>query len=141
MAKSDCAPGRVVGIALLIFELQQNRDMVRAQTRAEISSELTGLLSQVAGDPLLANLVRRADDGEALPLDEQKQDGHRSAAMFRYFENVHYQYRQDLDDESEFFAHRDAWRVFFNRLKALRKIGAIFELSFRLNSGPKSIAC
>lgn len=103
----------LLGIALLVFELQQNRQMVRAQTRAEISSELTSLLSQVAGDPQLANLVRRADNGDDLTPDEEKQYGHRSAAMFRYFENVHYQFRQGLYDESEYFAHRGAWRAFF----------------------------
>lgn len=107
----------LIGIALLVFELQQNRQMVRAQTRAEISSELTNLLSQVAGDPQLASLIRRADNGEELTPDEANQYGHRSAAMFRYFENVHYQFRQGLYDESEYFAHKDAWRVFFAKSK------------------------
>jgi hypothetical protein len=107
----------LTGIALLVFELQQNRQMVRAQTRTEISSELTNLLSQVAGDPQLANLIRRADSGEDLTPDEAKQYGHRSAAMFRYFENVHYQFRQGLYDESEYFAHKDAWRMFFANSK------------------------
>lgn len=111
----------LVGIALLVFELQQNRQMVRAQTRAEISSELTNLLSQVAGDPQLANLIRRADNGEDLTPDEAKQYGHRSAAMFRYFENVHYQFRQGLYDESEYFAHRNAWRIFFANSKTAAK--------------------
>ena len=103
----------LAGIALLIFELQQNRAMIRAQTRSEISRELTSLLSQVATNPQLANLVRRADNGDELSPDEEKQYGHRSAALFRFFENVHYQYRQGLYDESEFQAHRKAWREFF----------------------------
>ena len=107
----------LIGIALLVFELQQNRQIVRAQTRAEISSELTNLLSQVAGDPQLANLIRRADNGDDLTPDEAKQYAHRSAAMFRYFENVHYQFRQGLYDESEYLAHKDAWRVFFANSK------------------------
>jgi hypothetical protein len=111
----------LTGIALLVFELHQNRQMVRAQTRAEISSELTNLLSQVAGDPQLANLIRRADNGEDLTPDEDKQYGHRSAAMFRYFENVHYQFRQGLYDEAEYFAHKDAWRVFFAKSKTAAK--------------------
>ena len=77
----------LIGIALLVFELHQNRQMVRAQTRAEISGELTDLLSQVAGDSHLANLIRRADNGEDPTPDEATQYGHRSAAMFRQFEN------------------------------------------------------
>jgi hypothetical protein len=107
----------LIGIALLVFELKQNRQIVRAQTRAEISSELTNLLSQVAGDPQLANLIRRADNGDDLTPDEAKQYAHRSAAMFRYFENVHYQFRQGLYDESEYFAHKGAWSVFFANSK------------------------
>ncbi len=103
----------LVGIGVLIFELQQNREMARAQTRTEISSELTNLLSQVATNPQLASLVRRADNGDELTPDEEKQYGHRSAAFFRFFENVHYQYRQGLYDEFEYQAHRSAWRAFF----------------------------
>jgi hypothetical protein len=111
----------LIGIALLVFELQQNQQIVRAQTRAEISSELINLLSQVAGDPQLANLIRRADNGEELTPDEVQQYGHRSASMFRYFENVHYQFRQGLYDESEYLAHKDAWKVFFNKSKTAAK--------------------
>ena len=103
----------LAGIGLLIFELEQNREMARAQTRSQISSELVSLLSQVASDPQLANLVRRADNGEELSPDEEKQYAHRSAAMFRFFENVHYQYRNGLYDEFEYQAHRDAWQAFF----------------------------
>lgn len=101
--------------------------MVRAQTRAEISSELTDLLSQVAGDPQLANLIRRADNGEDLTPDEAAQYGHRSAAMFRYFENVHYQFRQGLYDESEYPAHKDAWRMFFSNSKTAAKNWCIYR--------------
>lgn len=103
----------LAGIGLLIFELQQNREIIRAQTRSQISSELINLLSQVATDPQLASLVRRADNGDDLTPDEEKQYGHRSATLFRFFENVHYQYRQGLYDDVEYQAHRKAWRLFF----------------------------
>jgi hypothetical protein len=103
----------LAGIGLLVFELDQNREIMRAQTRSQISSELTNLLSQVAADPQLASLVRRADNGEELTPDEAHQYAHRSAAFFRFFENVHYQYRQGLYDETEYQAHREAWRGFF----------------------------
>jgi len=107
----------LIGIGLLIFELQQNREMIRAQTRSEISAGLIDLFSQVATDPQLASLIRRADNGDSLTPDEEKQYGHRSAAMFRYFENVHYQYRQGLYDEPEYLAQRKAWRIFFEMSK------------------------
>ncbi|MDJ0938999.1 MAG: hypothetical protein QNJ00_04485 [Woeseiaceae bacterium] len=110
-----------VGIVLVIVELQQNREMIRAQTRSEISAGITVLLSDVANNPQLASLVRRADDGEPLTPDEEKQYGHRSAALFRYFENVHYQYRQGMYDEAEYLAHREAWRQFFQNSKTAVK--------------------
>ena len=111
----------LVGIGLVILELQQNREMIRAQTRSNISAGITELLRDVANDPQLASLIRRADNGEELTPDDAKQYAHRSAAMFRYFENVHYQYRQGMYDESEYLAHREAWRVFFqNSQTALR---------------------
>ena len=106
--------GVLVGILLLILELDQTREMMRAQTRNEISVGIVDLMSQVATDPQLANLIRRADSGDNLTPDEYVQYNHRSAAMFRYFENVHYQYRQGLYDESEYSKQKDAWKEYFS---------------------------
>jgi hypothetical protein len=83
------------------------------QTRNEISVGIVDLLSQVATDTQLAGLIRRADSGEVLTADEYVQYEHRSAAMFRYFENVHYQYRLGLYDETEFSKHKESWRSYF----------------------------
>ena len=47
--------------------------------------------------------------------------------MFRYFENVHYQYRQGLYDEQEFLAHRDAWRLFFENSQTAAKNWCIYR--------------
>ena len=105
--------GVLLGIILLILELDQNREMLRAQTRNEISVGIVDLLSQVATDTQLAGLIRRADSGDDLTPDEYVQYEHRSAAMFRYFENVHYQYRLGLYDEAEYSKHRESWRSYF----------------------------
>ena len=106
--------GVLVGIILLIVELEQNREMMRAQTRNEISAEIVDLLSHVATEPQLASLLRRADEGgEDLTPDEFFQYDARLAAMIRYFENVHYQYRLGLYDEAEYAAHRESWRAYF----------------------------
>ncbi len=119
--------GVLAGIILLILELDQNREMMRAQTRNEISVGIVDLLSQVATDPQLANLIRRADSGEDLTPDEFVQYNHRSAAMFRYFENVHYQYRLGLYDEAEYSKQKEAWRSFF----AAAKTGAANWCDYR----------
>ena len=114
--------GVLVGILLLILELDQNRELMRAQTRNEISVGIIDLLSQVATDPQLANLIRRGDSGEELTPDEFVQYDHRNAAMFRYFENVHYQYRLGLYDEAEYSKQKEAWRLYFAAAKTAAAI-------------------
>ena len=99
--------GVVIGILLLVYELNQNRDMMRAQTRNELSRGLTEVLSLTAVGDELADMVVRANRGEELTATESYRLGTRSELVFRYWENVHYQYRQDLYDESEFSRHRD----------------------------------
>ena len=94
----------VLGILLLAFELNQNHDMTRAQTRSEISRQITDFLSGVAGDSELASLMRRAQAGEELTADEDWQYFLLFSANVRFWENIHYQYRQDLFDDAEFAA-------------------------------------
>ena len=97
--------GVVAGILLLVFELSQNREMMRAQTRNELSRGLTDVLSLSANNPLLADVLVRANHGEELTPAEQMMFVNRSELVFRYWENVHYQYRQGLYDEVEFSKH------------------------------------
>jgi hypothetical protein len=104
--------GVLVGIILLILELEQNREMMRAQTRNEVSVQIVDLLSQVATSDELSSLLFRSGSGEPLSDAELIQFRHRALAMLRYFENVHYQYRQGMYDEEEFSAQQEAWRGF-----------------------------
>ena len=128
--------GVLVGIILLILELDQNREMMRAQTRHEISVQIVDLLSQVGTDIQLASLLRRADSGEDLTPDEHVQYEHRTAAMFRYFENVHYQYRLGLYDETEYSKHRESWRLHF----ALSKMRVAIWCDYREISSAEFMA-
>ena len=100
-----------------MYELNQNRDMMRAQTRHDVSSEFVGLMISVASDEQLANLIRRGDLGEELTPDEQYRYERYMRGMFRYWENVHYQYRLGLYDELEFVKQRAAWQAFMTRSK------------------------
>ncbi len=104
--------GVVAGIVLLVYELEQNREMMRAQTRNELSVQIVDLLSQVATSDELSSLLFRSESGEPLNDEEIVQFRHRALAMLRYFENVHYQYRQGMYDEEEFSAQQEAWRGF-----------------------------
>jgi len=101
----------LVGIVLLIMELDQNRQQMRAQTRHELAMGIVDLLQLPASNPQLAGVLYRAQAGEALTPEEQYQFELRSNALFRYWEDVHYQYRLGLYDDVEFERQRDAWSV------------------------------
>ena len=109
--------GVLAGILLVVFELNQNREMMRAQTRHDISSEFVGIMISVANNEQLANLIRRGDLGEELTFDEQYRYERYTRGMFRYWENVHYQYRLGLYDELEFVKQRAAWQAYLARSK------------------------
>ncbi len=111
--------GVLVGIILLAAELNQNSAMIRAQTRNELSNSIVELLSNSAGNAELAGIMRRASAGEELTPDEYLQFRERQGAMFRYWENVHYQFREGLYDETEFSKQRDAWREYVNQSQAV----------------------
>jgi len=111
--------GVLIGLILLVAELSQNAAMMRAQTRNELSVGIVDLFARVAENPQLASLRRRADAGEDLSPDEAYQYEIITRAFFRYWENVHYQYRQELYDEVEFSRQREAWRGYAETSPAL----------------------
>lgn len=104
----------VIGLLLLVYELNQTRELTQAQMRSEISRGIYDLLAMTANNQQLADLMVRADGGEPLTEAEEFQFNSRTRAMFRYFENVHYQYRVGLYDESEFERQRLAWGNYMN---------------------------
>ena len=107
--------GVLVGIVLLIVELNQNRDMMRAQTRHDLAAGIVDLLQVAASNEQLAEVMYRAESGEELTPKELYQFNTRANALFRYWEDAHYQYRMGLYDEIEFAKQQDAWRNSFAR--------------------------
>ena len=105
--------GVLVGIALLLVDLDQNRGMMRAQTRDQIATALIELQIATGTNRQLVELLDRADSGEELTGPDRRQVGYRYNALIRFWENSHYQYRQDLYDEFEFASQREAWRRTF----------------------------
>jgi len=103
--------GALAGLLLVVLQLQQNRELMRAQVRHELAMGIVGLLETPAANPQLASVLRRAAAGEPLTPDEVFQFGLRTNALLRYWEDVHYQYRQGLYDEVEFTRQRAAWRA------------------------------
>jgi len=99
--------GVIAGIIFLALELNQNREMMRAQIRNELARGSIDVVSLSATSRDLADVLVRANEGATLTPTDYWMFVSRTEAVFRYFENVHYQYRQGLYDESEFSKHRD----------------------------------
>ncbi len=106
-ANTLASVGVIVGILLLVYELNQNREMMRAQTRNEISRGVVELLSAPSSSIEMADAWARARSGEPLTPAQGVMLETFSESVFRYWENVHYQYRQGLYDEEEFSKHLD----------------------------------
>ena len=107
--------GVLIGIILLIVELGQNREMMRAQTRHNMAMGLVSLQLSLAENEQLADIMRRGAAGEELSPTEELRILSRTIAQLRYWEDVHYQYRLGLYDESEFSKQREIWRIAFSR--------------------------
>jgi len=110
---ANCAV--LIGIILVIVELKQNRDLMRAQTRHELAMGIVELLLVPASNEQLADVMYRSHSGEALSPTELFQFELRTNALFRYWEDVHYQYRVGLYDEVEFAKQREAWKASFGK--------------------------
>jgi hypothetical protein len=101
--------GALIGLLLVVVQLQQNRELMRAQIRHELAMGIVDLLNSPAGNSQLAGVLRRGALGEELTLDEIYQFRLRSNALLRYWEDVHYQYRQGLYDQVEYSKQKEAW--------------------------------
>ena len=117
----------VVGLLLLVYELNQTRELTRAQMRSEISNGIYDLLAMTANNDQLADLMHRADAGEPLTDAEYFQYASRTRAMFRYFENVHYQFRVGLYDDREFERQKIAWGNYMNGSARASKIWCEYQ--------------
>lgn len=111
----------LLGILLLVYELAQNRQMMRAQTRTVISDGLQTFLTAVGSDPQTSSVYVRGNHGEARRFGNELTEAESAQyallvnAILSYFENVHYQYRNGLYEEFEFNAQREAWRRVFSQ--------------------------
>ncbi|MHC4241205.1 MAG: hypothetical protein ACYSU4_02305 [Planctomycetota bacterium] len=100
----------LVGIALIVLELNQNREMMRASTRNEISQGELTLLGSMASNRELLETLLKAGNNEELSDAELFLVTVHSESVFRLWQNVHYQGRNGLYDEEEFKKHIDTMR-------------------------------
>ena len=101
--------GVLIGILLLVYELSQNREMMRAQTRNSVAEMVVNLLAVEVGDPGISELWVNRRSGKPLTPVEIERFQVLQWAYWRYRENVHYQYRNGLYEEDEYLALRAVW--------------------------------
>ena len=113
--------GVIFGILLLVFELNQNRELMRAQLRADYAGMLIGQIRSVYENPDLAALMVEGGCAEEVGFSCNSVDDLRYSlywrGRFRSWENLHYQYRVGLYDEAEFLASREGWRTLLTNPK------------------------
>lgn len=112
--------GVLVGILLLVYELDLNRQMMQAQTRHEVAQGIVEQLRELTSNRELSDLEYRGRCGTLESLEDFRRFFTFINWRMRYWEDVHYQYRQGLYDESEFLGLREAWRAFL-RPRAVRE--------------------
>ena len=101
--------GVLIGIALLVFELSENRAMTAAEIRNSIAETTAMLIRDEAMNREILEVSRKGLAGEPLEPLEQNQFELFWAAYFRMWENANYQYRVGLYDEAEYEAQRNTW--------------------------------
>ena len=104
--------GVLVGIILLVVELDQNRDMMRSQIRYQVFQDEANYNLLIATNRELVEVIHRAGQGEQLDGVDTTQNFIRLLAYFRIQENIHYQFRQGLFDLDEYESIRHARQGF-----------------------------
>ncbi len=122
--------GVIAGLILLAFELQQNREMMRAQMRNEIALAVIDQMTLPASNPQLNNVIRRGNAGEELTPDEQLQYRRMVIASLRYYENVHYPYLHGLYEKPHFDRQKLAWKSYAARSEGAKEIWCEMRTSF-----------
>ena len=92
------AIGVIVSLIYVSIQLRQNSKAVRASAYQEISRTSIDLLSCLISDPGMAEIWGRGLDGGTLALDEVETTRWHSMllATFRHWDNLYYQFRNDL---------------------------------------------
>lgn len=114
--------GVIIGILLLVYELNQNREIMQAQTRNAIAETLSGAIHLEASTPELLEMQVKRIAGEPLTSVEQLMFRRLQQGYWRMRENIFYQYRRGLFEESEYLGQRDLWLRALERDETIREI-------------------
>ena len=123
--------GVIAGIVFLAIEIRQNTDMVRAQTRDNITDKQLTLFEWFAASP--ENIrVREAGDQNTLEpgTPEYAQYGWMIAGNFRLWENEWYQYQQGLFEPEEFEPRIEMWRAMLRSSPGMREVWTFQRVAY-----------
>ena len=102
--------GVIAGIVFLGIEINQNRELTKAQIRQELSQGAIDTILREASDLTMASISLKGINDEEMTPEERFIYERMISAWFRYIETVHYQYRQGLYDTSEFDQQINVWK-------------------------------
>jgi len=103
--------GVIAGIIFLGIEINQANQAARSQARTDIATSIAEFNMSLADSPELAELfLRGLPNPASLTALERLRVTSYMSALLRLWENSHYQYRNGLFDEVEFFAERETWK-------------------------------
>ena len=93
-----------------MVEVNQNSQMMRTQTRNDVSDSIIDFQWNAINSGLLSVIDRGNADSTSLTDDEKTLLSTFYVTNLRLWENIYYQYRNGLFEEAEFLAEREVWR-------------------------------
>lgn len=121
--------GVLIGIILLVVELDQNRDMMRAQTQTEITAMNVAHSDVVAADAELADILRRARFGQELTPSDGVRYLYHASGTLEIWQHMYYQYEIGLFDQEEFAAQTRGFEMLATGSAGFRRIWCQFRPS------------
>lgn len=117
--------GVIAGIVFLAVEIQQNTNMMKAQTRDSITDKQLEWYLSVGTNPYSADIQYRGIggvDGLSANSNERFSFALINQGNFRMWENELYQYEMGLFDEDEFQPRVDSWKRLLERNAGIRSV-------------------
>lgn len=113
--------GVLIGIVFLALELRQNSELMRAQTRAQMSQDTVSMLTLGVDNAEYMDVIVRGLVGEELTGREAAQFRRTYNAWIWHWNNLAYQRRVGLYDEAEFDLQIDVIRADMETFPGMKK--------------------
>lgn len=95
------AAGVIISLVYLAGEIRQNTKSLRASAYDSITSHIAELNKLIITNSEVASIIEEGDkDRSGLSKDKRKRYDAFQSIRFRHYDNLHYQYRHDLLEES-----------------------------------------